>query len=74
MRKIKKILVGNSVERLSTIQMCSIMGCSGAKSYHYYLRCNQDTTDGIEVSDCSRATAESYCGDISNSVCVVTYY
>jgi len=74
MRKIKKILIGNSVERLSTTQMCSIMGSSGTKSYHYYLRCNQDTTEGIDVNDCTRETAERYCGDVSNSVCVITYY
>ncbi len=74
MRKIKKILVGNSAERLSTTQMCSIMGSSGVQSYHYFLRCNQDTTEGFEVSDCSRATVESHCGDVSNAVCVETYY
>lgn len=74
MRKIKRFFVGNSVERLSTPQMQSILGSSDAKSYHYYLRCNQDYSDGIDVSDCTAATKELHCGKYANSVCVRTYY
>ena len=80
MRKFKKIMVNNSMDVLSPSQMRSIMGSSSAQSYHYFLRCNQDTTNGIFVSDCSNATFETYCGINSpykgqyHSVCIETYY
>lgn len=76
MRKITKFLLNDSAERLSSIEMCSITGSCNCKSYHYYLRCDQNSPDGMEVNDCSRETAEKNCGKdyIYNAVCVQTYY
>lgn len=74
MKKIKKFLVRNSVERLSSIQMCSILGSSDTPSYHYFLRCNQDSSEGTDVSDCSTETAERICGKNANWICSESYY
>lgn len=70
----KKFFLKDSVEKLSLSQMNSIMGSSSNKSYHYFLRCNQDSPDGIDVNDCSNTTAEQYCGRNANWVCIETYY
>ncbi len=74
MRKIRKFLLNDSTERLSSFEMSSIMGSCNEKSYHYYLRCYQDYPDGTEVENCSRETAKSHCGSIEYAVCVATYY
>ncbi len=59
--------------KLSRAEMKSIMaGALVMGGGTCYLRCNQNSTSGQEVSDCSRATAQTNCSDISNAVCICT--
>lgn len=74
MKKIQKLQF-RSGAILEDNQLKNIIGGTETKSYHYFLRCNQDFPEGYEVSDCERTTAEQYCGpELKNIVCVITYY
>lgn len=74
MKKIKKIQLHHS-SILAKEQMKSVVGGLGNKSYHYYLRCDQDSPHGFEVDDCERTTMQQHCSSIPPyPVCVITYY
>jgi len=65
----------NKGEILTRTQLKKVMGGngSGTGSGNCFLRCDQNSSSGTSVSDCSRATAEAGCGaDLSNTVCVCT--
>lgn len=65
---MEKINLKGISEVLSEKELKNVMGGSEGSCF---LRCNQDSSDGQNVSDCSRSTAESVCGgNISNAVCV----
>lgn len=75
---MKKLNLTSSVfqdgDLLSRTQLKKVLGGSYG-SYGSgagcFLRCDQDSTSGTSVSDCSRATAEAGCGsDLSKTVCV----
>lgn len=74
MKKIKKLQLRCGVI-LEHNQLKNIIGGTEIKTYHYYLRCDQDYEAGFEVNDCERTTAEQFCGpELKNTVCVSTYY
>lgn len=74
MKKIKKLQFRCGAI-LEHNQLKNIIGGTEIKNYHYFLRCNQDSEEGYEVSDCERTTAEQHCGsELNNTVCVSTYY
>ncbi|WP_316838182.1 hypothetical protein [Pedobacter nutrimenti] len=74
MKKLKlNALALQTGEVLSRSQLKTVIGGngSGTGSGSCFLRCDQNSTSGTDVADCSRATAEAGCGsDLSNTVCV----
>lgn len=74
MKKLKKIVLNES-SLLSDEQMKSISGGEDQSHYQYFLRCNQNSTQGVAVENCDRSTFERICGEnVTNAVCVTTQY
>jgi 4-diphosphocytidyl-2C-methyl-D-erythritol kinase len=68
--KTEKLSLSNMKNMLSRAEMKKIMAGSGTGAGCFAI-CNQDTSDGNNVSDCSSGTVEQLCGsDLSNAVCV----
>jgi hypothetical protein len=75
MKKLKlKALELGATEVLSREQLMNTFGGetpSSSGSGNCYARCNQDSSNGTSVGDCSRSTVEGVCGsNLSNAVCV----
>lgn len=74
MRKLKKLVL-QQFTVLGTGEMQKMTGGTSSESYHYFLRCDQDSEEGIDVSDCDVSTINSYCGvNNFNSFCIDAYY
>lgn len=74
MKKLSKIVL-NQATVLERREMMQIFGENRSNGYHFFLRCDQNSTEGITVSDCSNETFIQYCGeDTSSAVCISWYY
>jgi hypothetical protein len=70
MKKLKlKALELGATEVLSREQLMNTFGGETA-SGSCFARCNQDSSSGTSVSDCSSSTVGAICSDLSNAVCV----
>jgi len=69
--KLEELNLGNA-EVLSREELKKVLGGgSGAGSGgSCTVRCDQSSSDGTSVSDCSRTTVSKVCSDLSNAVCV----
>jgi hypothetical protein len=67
----KKMSLANVQGKLSRAEMKNVMaGDESVGGGTCFLRCDQTTTVGIEVTDCSRATMEANCTGDTKPVCV----
>jgi len=69
MKKLDKFTLNESIV-LSNEQMKSIFGSSAEAQY--FLRCDQNSTQGQIVENCDRQTVEKLCGNVTNAVCIGT--
>jgi hypothetical protein len=71
-----KMSLANVPGKLSRAEMKHIMAGTrtdddpGGGHGTCYLRCDKTKPDGIEVSDCSRATMEANCDGATTPVCI----
>jgi natural product precursor len=74
MKKLSKI-VFNQAKALEREEMKQVFGGSVSNGYHFFLRCNQESSEGYVVNNCDSSTFIQYCGeDLSLAVCIETQY
>lgn len=68
--KLREIDLGNA-EVLSREQLKKVFGGKNLPlSGGCTVRCDQNSSEGESVSDCSRETVSEVCDDLSNAVCI----